>query len=268
MVSARVAVLLALVVPVDARAATDEPEVTVDESSASQPTLEPVPPMPPPPAARSEPAPVPRTPPPTAHAVERLGVAGLGASAAVQPGTSVGLEFGYAQGGDRLVTLYFFEPRLDGSEAGINAGDGVFVSLTGSWTPLWRDNFALGLYASAGIKYAEASEPYGSVSFTRYPLAAAAQVLVPAWEKWFVVGRMGPLAEVGAKLSGDGTFARINTDFATKLGGFADVGLQRAIGQYVAVAVVVRYTYLDVSLGGATTSANNLGVGLAFCFFR
>lgn len=270
MVISRIAVLLALVIPVGARAATDEPEVTVDESSASSqpaPEPEPKPLLPVPPAARAAPPPAAGPPAPTrAQVIERPGAVSSVAPARAQLGTGIGVEIGYARGGDRLLTRIYLDPPYGPN---INAGEGVFVSLTGSWTPLWRESFGLGLYASAGVKYGDRSNYFGSVSFTRYPVAAGAQLLVPTESgRWFVLGRAGLLTELGAKLSGDWVDVGINTDFATKLGGFADAGVQRPLGKHAAVAVLVRYTYLDVSLGGSTSSANSISVGLGFSFSR
>jgi hypothetical protein len=267
MVSSRIAVLLALVIPVGARAATDEPEVTVDESAASsQPAPEPEPPPPVPPAARAAPPPVAGVPAPTsAQSVERPGTVDSVAPARAHPGTGIGVELGYARGGDRLVTRFYLDPPFGPT---ISAGEGVFVSLTGSWTPFWRESFGLGVYASAGVKYAGKSDSFGSVSFTRYPVAAAAQLLVPTSKGWFFLGRAGLLTEVGAKVSADGVGTAVNTDVAARWGGFADAGAQRPIGKHAVVTVFARYTYLDVSLGGTTTSANNLCAVLAFSFSR
>ncbi len=208
-------------------------------------------------------------PPTTAEPVEEPGDARPPPPPPVRPTSGFGLEIGFARGGDRFLTAAGPVGTEDSAGSSAAAGDGVFFSLAGSWTPYWsRSGLGVGVYARVGAKFVAINDGAIGASFLRVPLAAAAQVLVPVGRSWFVLGRLGvvseALEEVATKIEGD---VRTSRDFSARLGEFADAGVNWTPSASIGVALVARYEMLDVSYAGNVMSANNLG-GLAAAYYR
>jgi len=181
------------------------------------------------------------------------------------PTFGLGLEAGYAYGGDELVRATF----SNGESRSIHAGDGLFILVAAHWTPVWiRDAVGLGFSVSGGIKVDEVSASNGSVDFTRFPLAASLQLLAPMADRWFMLVRAGVVKELGGNLSGNGVASGFSVDFSSKLGVFGDWGLYRAIGKRGGLVLMVRGTKIDYAVGGLTIAASNVAVagGWHFAF--
>jgi hypothetical protein len=175
----------------------------------------------------------------------------------IRPGATVGLELGYARGGDRLFRL---STPTSGKSA--NAGDGVFINVAASWTPYWtRRGIGLGVFARAGVKFASVQIDMTSLSFLRWPLAAGGQLLLPVARRWFAVGRLGVMTEVRGRLTLSGAFqSQTLLSYSPTLGEFLDAGVCWAPTAYSGFGLIARYERLDVSYeGGPATNANNLG---------
>jgi hypothetical protein len=245
MLLAPIAALLTLAEPAGSSPTTDEPKVIVDQpATAVPPAAEPVLPAVP---ATQPPAPtVPPVPPPAPP---------------VRPTAGFGLEIGYARGGERFLTLV--TPAGGGTSAA--AGDGLFFSLAGSWTPYWSSRgVGLGVYGRAGAKYFGLTDGTTAASFLRVPVAVAAQLLVPVVGRWFVLGRLGVISEVLAELTITSAGAsRSSRDFSPRLGQFIDAGMYWAPSERSGLAAMARYERLDVSYAGGVTNANNLGALVA-----
>jgi len=267
--------LLMLADPAGPPQTAGEPKVIVDASAtvispAADPAVRAEPPTQPPAPATPPPPTISATLPPPASADE-VGEAGEARplpSPPVHPNAGFGLEIGFARGGDRFLTIAGPGPA-GSNEVSAAAGDGIFFSLAGSWTPYWsRTGIGVGVYARAGAKYVAISNGTTSASFMRCPLAAAAQLLVPVGRSWFVLGRLGvitqPLEEVATTSAGG---VHTSRDFSPRLGTFIDAGVSWTPSEHASVALIARYEVLDVSYAGGDTSANNLG-GLAAVYYR
>jgi hypothetical protein len=263
MLLATIAALLTLAEPVDPAPASDDPHLIVDQpATAAAPAAIPALPAPPP-------APSPGTPPPSPPSAETVDESGPARPPSpprvMGPTASFGFEIGYARGGDRFLTI----PTPTGSTGkGVDAGDGVFFSLAGSWTPYWSGRgVGLGLYARLGAKFAAVEDGMTGASFLRIPFAAGPQVLLPIVGHWFALARVGVLTEVLAEIAfeSDGE-TRTSRDFSPRLGGFIDAGMYLAPSNHASFAAIARYERLDVSYAGGVTSANNLGALGAFYY--
>ena len=231
-----------------------EPIATAPTAAVPPAPPQPEPPSPPPAETIDEADPPPLPPPPPLHRR-----------------SAFGLELGIAYGGDRFLTV---PDNTTGAWPGTTtyaskAGDGAFVSMAGSWTPYWSTNgVGLGLYARAGVKLSRAHDNMTTMSYARLPLAAGMQVLFPVVRRLFALARVGVMTEVLEQASVTiGGVERSSADFSPQLGEFFDAGVLWSPGDLAGLAAVARYERLDVSYGGALTSANNLGA-LAATYFR
>jgi len=277
---AAIATLLALGDPADARESRDAPTVIVDEpvtpiapASEALVPARPAPPAPQVPDAPAPPSPPLAAPPPAASLppapAETVGEA-RPAPPPVRPSAGLGLEIGYARGGDRLFTL--LRPVAltpGGSDTTAHAGDGLFFSLSASWMPFWSEGgVGLGVYARAGVKYTQVEDDATKVVFVRVPLAAGAQLLLPVTGRWFALARLGVMTEVLEQVSFTSAgSSHGSTDFSSALGQFLDAGGYWAATEHAGFALIARYERLDVVYGGQPVSANNIGA-LAGAFFR
>jgi len=253
MLLAPIAALLTLAEP----AAIDPPvEPLAPPAPATQPPDDSASTAPPPPTDAA-----PSPPSPTAETVDETDPAPPPAVPSVRPSSGLGLEFGYARGGDRIVSVT--DPAFPmGPEKSLKAGDGVFFALAGSWMPYWsKRSVGLGVYARIGAKFVIVGDDNAGASFLRCPLAVGAQLLLPIVGRTYAVGRLGLITEVVDELATRrGGILQASQDFSPTLGQFIDAGLHWAATEHSGVGAVVRYERLDVSYSGVTASANNLGV--------
>jgi hypothetical protein len=150
-----------------------------------------------------------------------------------RPRLIIEVDLGLDQGGDDL-------------GGGIRAGQGVVLSALGSVTPLWlQDRLGLGAGLSFGWKYSSAGDSV--------PVAAFGQALLRLHGRWFSPLRAGPM-----KL--------VSTDRPSDWGFFADWGVCRWFEDRFALALLLRYTHLDLNRQGATIDADSFGVALGAAF--
>jgi hypothetical protein len=179
------------------------------------------------------------------------------------PGSGIGLELGLAFGGDELASAQL----SNGNTEKLHAGDGLLVALVGAWTPLWLgDGLGLGLGVSVGWKYGDVSASNGSVSLSRFPFSAFVQILPRLDGRWFFVLRGGVTEEQGATLSGSGVASIPDVGFASRPGGFGDVGAYRAFASGAGLLWVARYTNEKLVLDGQSFDASSIGVAFGIYF--
>jgi len=255
-----IAALLSLADPTGPPPDTDEVKAIVDQpAQPPAPLVPPAPPPadavpPPPPSAETVDEPTPTRPPVSSPAYRTAGF---------------GIEMGYAHGGDRFFTVV--SPTLPATGAGnsASAGDGVFFSLAGDWTPYWSEGgVGVGVYARAGAKFVGVGDSMTTMSFLRIPLAVGAQLLLPIRGRWFALGRLGVVSEPLQDFTvTSGSDSRSSRDFSARLGEFVDAGISWDMSRRGRLAAIARYERLDVSYSGHLMSANNLG-GLGAAYFR
>jgi hypothetical protein len=184
----------------------------------------------------------------------------------VRPGSGLGFETGFAFGGDDLVNATLNLGSSTYSEK-IQAGDGGFGSVVGSWTPLWiSDALGLGVAASLGVKYNQVAASNGHISFTRFPIALSLQTLLSASDTWFVLVRTGMVKDAGASLSGSGAAGGIDAAYTSRWGVFGDFGLYRAYGVHGGMAFMARYTAVSLTLESIVVRANSLGAAFGWYY--
>jgi hypothetical protein len=224
------------------------------------PAAQPPAPAEPAPAEPAPPTPPP-SPPPPAEAIEDTGSPRAQSPEPLHPAGGLGLEIGYARGGDRFLTVLAPTPTGGGTGNGVDAGDGAFFSLAGNWTPYWSERgIGLGVYARAGVKFVAVQDGTTVASFLRCPLAAGAQVLLPIAERWFALGRLGLITEVLEQVTAaSGGMTLTTGDFSPTLGEFVDAGVFWTPWDHTGFAAIARYERLTVSYAGDDVNASNLG---------
>jgi len=176
------------------------------------------------------------------------------------PGTGVGLELGLAFGGDELARV----DLSNGESDTIRAGDGLAVSVLGSWTPIWSgDDLGIGFGGSLGLRYKSVSASNGNVSFTRVPAAVFAQLLPRLGDMWFLLVRGGVVKDLMTSLSGGGAAGGLNADLDSGFGAFGDAGVYWATNQHAGLGFTVRYTHLNLSYQGAPIAADGFTIAFA-----
>ncbi|HEY7375316.1 MAG TPA: hypothetical protein VIF57_24360 [Polyangia bacterium] len=175
-----------------------------------------------------------------------------------RPHIVIELDFGYETGGDDLG-----RPANYGA-TGLKAGSGGLVNAVGSFTPLWfRDRLGLGVGFSFGYKY-DSTAASGlfmpGASFSRYPVSAFAQTTLRLHGRWFTFLRGGPGKVVSTDLTGAGETV------SSKWGAVVEWGACRWFKHQFGLALLLRYTHLDVAYQGETSAADSLGAALAVSF--
>ena len=146
-----------------------------------------------------------------------------------------------------------YRPRLIievdfGLDQGVDdqAGQGAVLSGLGSVTPLWiQDSVGVGAGLAFGWKYSSAGD--------RVPIAAFGQALLHLQGRWFSPLRAGPMRLV-------------STDTPSDWGFFVDWGICRWFEDRLALALLLRYTHLDVNRQGVTINADSFGFALGAAF--
>jgi hypothetical protein len=149
------------------------------------------------------------------------------------PRLIIEVDLGLDQGGDDLGD-------------GVRAGQGVVLSGLGSVTPLWiQDRIGLGGGIAFGWKYSSVGD--------RVPVAAFGQALVSLHGPWFSALRAGPM-----KL--------VSTDMPSDWGVFVDLGVCRWFEDRLALALLLRFTHLNLNRQGEKIDADSFGVALGAAF--
>jgi hypothetical protein len=175
------------------------------------------------------------------------------------PGNGPNFEIGAMFGGDTLVTATF----ENGDTENIKAGQGLLLTVGWMWTPLMSgNNFGAGAGFNIGWKVDFINASNASVTFSRFPLMLAAHALIPLDERWRLLVRAGPYTELAPNLSGDG-LASGGLDFGTAIGAMGEAGFYYMSGAHSGLGLVLRYTSLHLSAGGASVDASNFGVVLS-----
>lgn len=179
------------------------------------------------------------------------------------PGTGVGLEMGFAIGGDELANATL----SNGDMQQLKAGDGLVIALVGDVTPFWGgDGVGLGFGASLGLKYDSIGASNGSVSLSRFPLSIFVQLLPRLDDRWFFQLRGGLTKALGTTMSGSGVAAFDDVSFDSQLGGFGELGLYRAFLRGSGMLFAARYTHEKLRLQEQSIDASSIGLSFGIYY--
>jgi hypothetical protein len=177
-----------------------------------------------------------------------------------RPGSGFHLALGLAGGGDNLASRQF----AAGDSSSLKAGDGVYLTLGGTVTPLWLgDTVGLGFGGGIGWKYYTFEAGNGSLNLSRFPIDLWVQTLLPVSGRWYLLLQTGPHKDAGVKLSGSGV-ASGEATFYGRWGWMAQAGFYLATSWHSAFAFGLRYTDVHYTLAGETIDASNLALDLTF----
>ena len=189
-------------------------------------------------------------------------VATVGASGRLvdHPGTAFGLVSGIALGGDKIATAMF----ADGHSDNIRAGEGVVLDLQLSFTPLWiGDSFGFGAGGSIGVKHSSIDASNGSISLTRFPAVAFAQMMSPIGERGSLLLRAGVVKDLGVNLGLEVSGQNASGDLPSQMGFMAEIGAWYHFARQGATLWTVRYTR-ETYGDGVDASSGTFLVGIFF----
>ncbi len=249
--------------PLPWRLTLTQPRLLADSSpdGASDPSAAEAQPTATAPAVVPAPAPVAAPPPAPTGAVR-----GEGARSKTihRPGNGFGMVIGGAFGGQEIARGTF----TDGHMETINAGGGVVLALSGSWTPIWIGQvLGLGASTTIGYKMTQIADNDGnSLQLASFPLDLSLQLLLAVQRHWYLVVRAGAQKELHVHFSGQGFAAPVDQFFTAPIGAQVEGGLLVYAG-FTGIGLTVKSSSVRYETGAGSIDASNVAILASMHFF-